>query len=156
MFRNIAYVCLLILSLSIIPTSRAEDQFPKPSLYPKTWELDFQHGKPTRVVVQGGKDVPKAYWYMIYTVTNNSNSEQLFLPSFELVTEDGAIHKSDFRIPKAVFDAIKKREGARFLEPAALIGGELRIGPEQAKDGVAIWPGPTPDMGGFGNSGRGL
>lgn len=130
--------------------ARAADPFPKPSVYPKSWELKFEHGKPTRVVVQDpASNAPKAYWYMTYTVTNDTDKEQLFLPTFDLAIEDGRIIHNDFKIPRVVFDAVQKREGLRFLEPAAKIAGELRIGPDQAKDGVAIWPEPALEMGRF-------
>src|SRR6185312_5605078 len=79
----------------------------------------------------------------------STDTEQLFLPSFDMALEDGRIVRDDVKIPKVVFDAIKKREGAKFLEPAPLIGGQLRIGPDQAKDGVAIWPEVTLKMGHF-------
>ncbi len=63
------------------PSVALAQAYPKPSPYPKSWELDFQHGMPTRVVVQvPGQNVPQAYWYMTYTITNNSDTEQLFLP----------------------------------------------------------------------------
>ena len=131
--------------------------YPKPSLYPKAWELDFRHGKPQRIVVQPANSaIPKAYWYMTYTVTNNTDKEQLFLPSFELVTQEGRVVRSDIHIPQSVFNAIKQREGARFLEPWAMIGGELRLGPDQAKDGVAIWPEPALEMGTFSIFASGL
>jgi hypothetical protein len=136
--------------LLLAAVAQAAEPFPKPSLYPKSWEVEFVHGKPTRIIVQpAGSAVPRAYWYMVYTVTNNSDREQLFLPSFELATEDGRIIRNDMNIPQSVFNAIKQREGMRFLEPAALVGGELRLGPDQAKDGVAIWPEPALDMGQF-------
>ncbi|MEA2711002.1 MAG: hypothetical protein QOF78_3603 [Phycisphaerales bacterium] len=143
---------LLTLTALIIaafaPFTRAD--FPKPSPYPKTWELSFEHGKPQRVVVQDAKtNVPRAYWYMTYQVTNNSDNEQPFLPAFELVTEDGRIVRNDINIPRPVFEEIKRREGSRYMEPAALIAGKLRIGPDEAKDGVAIWPEPTAEMGRF-------
>jgi hypothetical protein len=143
----LAVVALLFVAASPMP-ARAE--YPKPNPYPKSWELDFQHGIPKRVVVQSATSkVPTAYWYMTYSVTNNTDREQLFLPAFELLTEDGRVIRNDISIPKIVFEAVKKREGARFMEPAALVGGELRIGPDQAKDGVAIWPEPSPEMGQF-------
>jgi hypothetical protein len=155
MTRPITHIVLLLLTaglaVSYLPsTVRAAEPYPKPSVYPKSWELDFQHGKPTRIVVQPqGSSVPVAYWYMTYTVTNNSNAEQLFLPTFDMALEDGRVVRDDVKIPKIVFDAIKKREGAKFLETAALIGGQLRLGPDQAKDGVAIWPEPMLRMGRF-------
>ena len=143
-----ALLALAILAAFAPLPTRAD--YPKPSPYPKSWEIAFEHGIPKRVVVQtAGSNVPKAFWYMTYTVTNNTDKEQLFLPALELLTEDGRVIRNDFKIPRSVFEAIKKREGDRFLQPAALVGGELRLGPDQAKDGVAIWPEPAPEMGRF-------
>src|SRR5687768_16169523 len=129
--------CLIVVALLIaaITPSSARAEFPKPSPYPKSWELEFVHGKPQRVVVQDAQtNAPRAYWYMTYQVTNNTDNEQPFLPAFELVTEDGRIVRNDIRIPRVVFDEIKKREGNRYLEPAALIAGKLRLGPDEARD----------------------
>jgi hypothetical protein len=148
MRRFLSLIVVVLAAAALTPALRAE--YPKPSPYPKTWELDFVHGKPQRVVVKDiQSSAPRAYWYMTYQVTNNTNAEQPFLPAFELVTEDGRVIRNDFKIPKVVFDEVKKREGSKYMEPAALIAGELRIGPDQAKDGVAIWPEPSAEMGQF-------
>lgn len=144
----IAMLGFVLVVSGVSNLSRAD--YPEPSPYLKTWQLDFEHGKPKRVVVQASAmAAPRAYWYMTYTVTNNTDHEQLFIPTFDLVTQDGRIVRSDTNIPKTVFDVIKRREGMRFLQPAAQIAGELRIGDDQAKDGVAIWPEPSPRMGHF-------
>jgi len=132
------------------PASATIEEFPKPSLYPKSWELKFEHSSPKRVVVQAeASSVPKAYWYITYTVTNETDKEQLFLPHFDLVTKDGKIFRSDKNIPKKVFDTIKKNEGNQLMTNHALIGGELRLGIDEAKDGVAIWEEPDAEMGTF-------
>ena len=150
------FTLLVALVIGAMPfASRGQDApqapaFPQPSPYPKTWELEFTHSTPKRIVVAANPaEAPRAYWYMTYTVTNNTDREQLFLPALEMLTEDGRVIRNDFKIPKAVFDAIRRREGSKFLTPAALIGGELRLGPDEAKDGVAIWPEPAPEMGQF-------
>jgi len=130
------------------PTARAD--YPKPSLAPTSWQLDFQHGTPTRIVVDvPGSPAPMAYWYMTYTVTNNTDQEQPFLPKFEMLTEDGKVVRSDDHIPAAVFERIKAQEKKSLLEPAYKIGGTLRIGEDQQRDGVAIWPDPPGRMGNF-------
>jgi len=147
------FLALIVVALTIavfVPVGTARAEFPKPSPYPKSWELEFVHGKPQRVVVQDAQtNAPRAYWYMTYQVTNNTDNEQPFLPAFELVTEDGRIVRNDIRIPRVVFDEIKRREGNKYLEPAALIAGKLRIGVDEARDGVAIWPEPSAEMGRF-------
>jgi hypothetical protein len=149
--RSLAFaVVLLFAAFTVVPAAALKANFPEPSPYPTSWELDFEHSKPKRVVVQPeNSSVPRAYWYITYTVTNNTDQEQLFLPAFELLTKDGRVIRNDKNIPASVFETIKKHEGSRFLQPAAMIGGELRIGPDQGKDGVAIWPEPTPEMGSF-------
>src|SRR5689334_19585967 len=147
--RSVVFLSFLSLAL-LIPAAFLRAEYPKPSPYPKSWELKFEHGTPKRVVVQvPNSNVPKAYWYMTYTVTNETDKEQLFLPAFEMLTEDGKVIRNDINIPRAVFETVKKREGIRYLTEAALIGGELRLGPDQAKDGVAIWPEPSAEMGHF-------
>jgi len=104
---------------------------------------------PFPCVVDTGEAPAKAYWYMTYTVTNNSGQERTYLPSFELVTKEGKVVRSDRLIPAAVFDAIKKREKKPMLEPFTKVGGEILLGEDQSKDGVAIWEEPTPRMGNF-------
>ena len=141
---------LVTLFVAFAFTDLARADFPKPSPYPISWQLKFDHGVPRRVVVDiPGQPVPVAYWYMTYTVTNNTDQERTFLPVFEMMTKDGNVIRSDKDIPKVVFDAIKKREKKPLLEPWTKVGGELLLGEDQAKDGVAIWQEPTPRMGKF-------
>ena len=124
--------------------------YPKPSAYPISWELNFEHSKPTRVVVTPrGSKTAVAYWYMTYTVTNLSDREQTFLPNFEMLAEDGAVIRSDRNIPTEVLETIRIREKARSLESVAQIARTIRVGEDQAKDGMAIWPEPNPRMGLF-------
>jgi hypothetical protein len=137
-----------IISLSADVTARAE--YPKPSPYPISWELKFDHSQPQRIVVKSpGDAAPQAYWFMTYSVTNNTDREQTFLPVFEMVTQDGKVIRSDNRISAAVFDAIKRQVKDKYLEPFTKVGGDLLIGGDQTKDGVAIWKEPMARMGQF-------
>src|SRR6266550_8391754 len=130
---------IVIIALTFCIVSRAD--YPKPSPYPISWELKFDHSIPKRIVVRvPGQLTPQAYWYLSYTVTNETDQERLFLPVFEMMTEDGKIPRSDNNIPPQVFQAIKAQEGNRLLLPALQVAGQLRLGPDQAKDGVAVWP----------------
>lgn len=124
--------------------------YPKPSAYPIAWELRFEHSKPKRVVVTPrGSKTACAYWYITYTVTNLSDQEQMFLPNFVMLADDGRVIRSDRDIPSEVLETIRIREKARSLQSVTEIAGVLRIGEDQAKDGVAIWPEPNPRMGLF-------
>ena len=141
-------VALGALLVALSTPTRAE--YPKPSKYPISWQLKFDHGMPQRIVLKvPGKPDPQAYWYMTYTVTNESNQEQTYLPIFEFLTSDGKVVRSDNMVSATVFNAIKAREKKDLMEPWTRLGGELLIGADQAKDGVAIWPEPALRMENF-------
>ena len=125
--------------------------YPQPSPYPISWELTATFGQPKRIVVQApGDDQPVAYWYITYHVVNNTDKDKIaFYPDFQMQTNDGLIIPSDHGIAPAVFDAIKDKERIKFLQDYLAIGGDLRQGEDQSKDGVAIWREPAPRMGTF-------
>jgi hypothetical protein len=143
-------VAVLGLTLSGIgPASRAM-AYPQPSIYPISWELNFTHAMPKRIVVEvPDSNIPKAFWYITYNVINKTDREQMFLPVFEMMLRDGSVIRSDDNIPAKVFDAIKQRERIKYLEPFPKVSGLLRIGDDEAKDGVAIWPEVDRRMGNF-------
>ncbi len=124
--------------------------YPKPSPYPITWEFTFEHKAPRRIVVSvPNSPTPKAYWYMPYTVTNEGEETQTYFPQFELMTEDGKIVRARKDVPKAVFDRIRSIERNDLMVPPTKVGGELQPGVDQARDSVAVWEEPDPDMGTF-------
>ena len=144
----VSSILWLLFALAMVPLGAAG--YPQPSPYPISWELEFTHGTPKRVVVDlPGSGVPQAYWYMTYRVTNNTGQERTFLPVFELLGNDGKVIRSEQVVPPKVFERIQQREGNQFLEPALQIAGEIRLGEDEARDGVAIWPEPSPEMGSF-------
>ncbi|HQY88416.1 MAG TPA: hypothetical protein PK402_07140 [Tepidisphaeraceae bacterium] len=130
-----------------IPTANA---YPQPSVYPVAWELDFVFESPKRIVVEiPGGAAPKAYWYMPYVATNNTDREQVFLPTFDLLTKEGRVVKSDMETSAAVFNAIARREAKWPLKPALENAGPILVGEDQAKYGVAIWEEPSSEPGMF-------
>lgn len=124
--------------------------YPKPSAYPVSWELKFEHSVPKRIVVtpKGGKTA-EAYWYITYTVSNLGKEEQRFLPVFQMLSDEDKVIRSDTGIPTEVLATIRLREKAPHLLSATDVGGILRVGEDQAKDGVAIWREPKAEMGQF-------
>ena len=129
-------------------TATAPARFPQPSVYPITWELAFNYETPRRIVIEvPGQSSPKAYWYMTYGATNNTSQEQVFLPTFELITKSGKVIRSDSESSQAVFDAIARRERSRPLQSALDLQGRILVGEDQAKYGVAIWEEPEAELG---------
>lgn len=148
-FRNLVVAVALVSSGTVwLPQAKAE--LPEPSSYPITWQLKFEYGKPTRIVVQvPGKSAPQAFWYLPFSVTNTTDRERMYFPVFELVTEEGKIIRSDKNIPVAVVNEVRKQQGNRFLQPLLQTSGELRLGEDETKHSAAIWAEPEPRLGRF-------
>ena len=136
----VALAAALFAATTVLPAVAAPD-FPVPSTYPISWQLDFKHEKPKRITVDvPGSPTPKAYWYLAYTVSNAGDKEQRFYPELDLVTADGQVHHADQHIAKRVYDQIKGAERNQRLESFLTINGPVRLGPAEARDGVAVWP----------------
>jgi hypothetical protein len=141
-----ALATLIVAGLVASPASA----YPKPAINRTAWELDVQTSPPMRIAVKApGESAPKAYWYMLLTVTNNTGEEQQFLPEVELVDDKGNVLRSDRNIPNAVFTEIKRVTGKKLLVPLGKASGPIRQGPDEAVDTVAIWPEPLERMGSF-------
>ena len=142
----LAVAAALLTATAALPAGAAPD-FPTPSPYPISWQLDFKHGLPTRIAVDvPGSPTPKAYWYLTYTVTNNGDKEQQFYAEADLVTVDGQVHHADQGLAKRVYDQIKGAERNPRLETYLTLNGPVRLGPAEARDGVFVWPETTPRM----------
>jgi len=155
MIHTIARSLVFVLVLAFIPTS--SQAFPQPSAYPVSWDLKFDYQTPKRVVVRTapGRE-PEAFWYMTFTVSNLSREEHNFLPRFEMMSNEGEIIRSDNNIPLVVLETIRIKEHNAGIAGLNDIAGVLRVGEDQAKDGVAIWREPNPKMGRFSIFAAGL
>lgn len=115
---------------------------PDPAPTPVSWEFDLKYAHPRRIEVQlTGSEQPQVYWYMLYTVTNTSDTTQHFYPTFELVTEDLRVIETDMGISPLVFEAIRERHKIthKYLVHPTKAIGDLRIGDDYARESVAIW-----------------
>ena len=147
--RPLAAVALAAVALAaVLPAalpSPAVADVPQPRYAPVNWQLDFDWRKPRRIEVGG-----TAYWYMVYTVTNNTDAERLFLPSMELVTRNGQILQANANVPMRVYEEIEGRVRGLPLEPPQQVeASRLLIGQDRAKSSVAIWAEPVREMGQF-------
>jgi hypothetical protein len=128
--------------------TRPASAFPTPSIAPIAWEIDLKYRHPRRMVVESGQGT-RAYWYMLYTVTNNSDSELFFVPAIELLTGDGRVLPANRNIPRSVFDAIASRARSMDLTLPQDMSAKLLVGEDQARSSVAIWEEPSAEMGTF-------
>ena len=114
--------------------------FPKPSLVPKAWQLDFGPGKPQPISIRDINGQIQWYWYLTYKVQNNTRQERLFIPEIAVATDEGDLVSTGKNVPAEVFEAIQRAEGNPLLLSPIQIVGKLLLGADFAKEGVAIWP----------------
>ena len=136
--KYFAAIAALGLALAMLPAS-AEPVL-KPGIVPTSWELEIEYRtpQPMTILLPGWKE-KRTFWYMLYTVTNRSGADRIFVPGFCLYTDSGQVTRAGERIPAAVFGEIKKRHNNPLLVDMASIIGTLLQGADNAKDGVAIW-----------------
>ncbi len=114
---------------------------PEPSPIPKRWQLEISTSLlRTAVVNIGGTE--RAYFYLTYKVTNNSSQDLLFAPAFELATDEGDLLRSGRDVPMDVTREIMGRLDNELIEDQIGIVGTLLRGPENARQGLVIWPVP--------------
>ncbi len=133
--------CLLIWMLGTLLVAGSGQAVPEPSLVPKSWELKFRYRDPERIAVMlPGRSEPVVYWYMLYTVENDTDEARDFYPTFTIVTDTLNVVESEIGVSPEAFRAIKRRWEDPLLLPPSQINGKLLIGEDRAKRGVAIWP----------------
>jgi hypothetical protein len=112
---------------------------PEPEPIPRRWQLDIDVG-PLRVATFDVKDQGRqAYFYLTYTVTNNSGEDLLFAPSFELAM-DHQVLRSGRQIPLEVTKKLLDQTQIPQIEDQISIIGQLLQGKENAKHGLVVWP----------------
>lgn len=103
----------------------------------EAWTFDFKCDpiEPIVVLTPGGEK--EVYWYIVYTVTNRSDKEHEFIPSFLLFSDTGKTTMAGMY--PTVFKAITERRKIRFLESSLKMFGKVLPGEDNARTGVAIF-----------------
>lgn len=115
---------------------------PEPDPVPKRWELDVKQGALRMTTVEDANGNAKAYFYLSYRVTNNTKTDLLFAPAFDLATEDTAAIRSGREVPASVTKDVIERLDNPLVKDQISILGQLLQGVENSKDGVVVWPAP--------------
>jgi hypothetical protein len=118
---------------------------PEPAIVPAAnqWTLNVVYNQPQQITVKiPGERKPQRFWYVILTLTNNTNIDVPFYPTNELVTDTFQIIPAYRDTRNVVFDKIKARHKKNFPFIESLETAENRIlqGEDNTKDLVIIWP----------------
>ena len=88
----------------------------------------------------------RRYWYFTYTVTNLTERDLVFAPRIELFMDSGRILRSGRGVPSRTVGQLRKLLGNPLLEDQNRIIGDLRVGKENARTGIAVWPAENLDV----------
>ncbi len=123
-------------------SASATAQVPKPSRAAVSWELKFSFSDPQRIsLTLPGTNQPTTYWYMLYTVENDSNRDVPFYATAELVTASLQVIKGGEQISPTVYDAIKTRHKIThpFMIYPSRVSGTLLQGEDNAKTSMVVF-----------------
>lgn len=124
----------------VLATPAAIQAFPEPAAVSPSWNLDFEFGSPEPIAIEDVSGTTQWYWFMPYTVVNNSGSDQLFIPEATLATDAGDIISAGQNVPASLFPRIRQRlRNPLLLSPLEVVGRILQ-GEDYAKESVIIWP----------------
>lgn len=146
--RTLAVVAVgLALTLLQFQGRPACAEAPRPSPVPRTWQFDLDWHMPQLIELDTDDDgVIEFYWYMRYTVTNDTGADRLFVPHIQVLTNTGDLTTAGRGISAEVFDAIDARHENPLLQSPVDVIGKLLQGEDNARDSVAIWQPPAEDV----------
>ena len=159
----------IAVAVAVLAATRAPARAdkPKPAPAPVAWEMQVKLSQPMRVTVDTGAGA-RTYWYLLYTVTNNTGREVPFLPEIVRVNEietETTADRAEAEPEKAstlevdpaimphptVFRAIQSRHAKThpfLVKPVRAIGPLLQ-GSDNARTSVAIFPDLDPRVSKF-------
>ena len=130
--------CVAMLALLVFAT--VTHGAPKPEIVPASYQLDFEYNKPKPIAIRTTGGNIQWYWYMVYTVTNHTGNDRLYIPDITIAYDDGQIVTAGADIPASVFKAIQKKQKNPLLQSPMQVVGNLLQGEDFARSSVAIWP----------------
>ena len=131
-FSHISCATLLLMVLTSLAMA-----YPTPSGVKIRWELEFEAGDFRLYIDQETGD---AYWWMNYTVTNRTKRDRIWAPKLTLFADSGEILESGKGVSSRITKDLKELLGNDLIETQNEIIGDLLQGPENAREGLAIWP----------------
>ena len=112
--------------------------YPRPGYSPRSWQLDFKYG-PLKMIrlARPGQQI-QTFWYLPYTVTNNTGRDVDFYPRCHLFTDTGQLFEAPHGIDALAYPDIAKLLGKELLEEELFVRGKLLQGEENARESVII------------------
>lgn len=145
--RSFSTLLALLAAVLVVPSfARTASAQPEPDPIPTKWEFRFEPGPLRMAMVDVDGVGVQRYFYFTYRITNYWDNDLLFAPDVELRTSDATVSRSGREVPRQVTQDILGRLDNPLMEDPLGIVGQVLQGPENARDGVVIWPAQDLDV----------
>lgn len=128
--------------LAVAPVVTARRLAPQPKLFSRSWQIKFVWHTPARLFHMSGAGRNarlQKYWFLTYTIINNTRRDLYFTPSFEMRLDNGRLIAPMVGITPDLYRSVKRATGNPFLVNPDLVSGKLLQGADNAKDSFAIF-----------------
>lgn len=129
---------LTVMAGLVMLVSVAAWGYPRPGAAPRSWQLDFKFG-PLKMIrlARPGQQI-QTFWYLPYTVTNNTGRGVDFYPRCHLFTDTGQLFEAPQGVNALAYPDIAELLGKGLLEEELFVRGRLLQGEENARESVII------------------
>jgi hypothetical protein len=136
---RIATLAVIAAVAAVAAGARIETDFvPADQIQGEPWTFEFDFRLPQRIIVPDETGVDKAYWAIVYTVTNTGRTGREFVPQAIMFTDSGKA-AYDGVYPDVV-EQVRKKYRLSELKNSIQMMGELRAGEDEAQIGVFVFP----------------
>ncbi len=132
----LAGILALIVAGSVVAIDT--EYVPYDQIQGEHWDLKFEFKTPRRIVMAQPDGTQKAFWVLVYTVTNTDQEAHDYQPVALMLSDSGRVGK-DGLYPDVV-EKVKSEYRLRELADTSKIRGQLKAGEDEARDGVFVFP----------------
>lgn len=117
--------------------------YPKATDHSDRWQLTFET---TGLRFFRDSRTGQGYWVMVYEVTNETETDQRWVPSFTLITDQGEVLDAGSDVSRRVQISILETFGDVLLEMQSEVSSALLQGEENASRGLVVWKAGREDV----------
>jgi len=128
--------CSIIIIFALTVISSTVMGYPKATDKAQRWQLTLDTGD---LRFYRDWDSGIGYWLLVYEVTNETKSDRQWIPSFDLVTDQGEIIHDGDGVPRKVQLYLLKKFKDPLMVAQSDASGPILQGEENAIRGLLIW-----------------
>jgi len=136
------FLSILIL-ITVASWVQVSNAYPKATDRAVRWQLRLDTGD---LRFYRDRESGEGYWILVYEVTNETNADRLWVPSFELVTDRGEIIADSDNVPRVIQLRVFDIFNDPLMMPQSDAIGPILQGEENAIKSIVIWKAGREDV----------